>query len=93
MLAQGVELGAQDKNGNTALHSAVTGRGSEQVIKYLLNDAHADPEVRNAKGQTVFAAAEAKRGGEAMVSLLQSLGLGDPAAGAEQPPVATGGVR
>jgi uncharacterized protein len=93
LLGHGLDLGARDKNGNTALHAAVTGRGSEQIIKYLVNDAHADPSIRNAKGQTVFGAAQAKRGGEAMVSLLQSLGLGDPSASAEQVPFPTGGVR
>lgn len=93
LMERGLDIGAQDMNGDTALHAAVTGRGSKQIIEYLLNDAHADPSIRNAKGQTVFAAAEAKRGGEAMVSLLQSLGLGDAAASGEPAPVATGGVR
>jgi ankyrin repeat protein len=93
LLQHGLDLGAQDQNGNTALHAAVTGRGSEQIIKYLVNDAHADPSIRNAKGQTVFAAAQAKRGGETMVSLLQSLGLGDTTTSGEQAQVASGGVR
>jgi uncharacterized protein len=93
LMERGLDIGAQDMNGDTALHAAVAGRGSEQIIKYLLNDAHADPSIRNAKGLTVFGAAQAKRGGEAMVSLLQSLGLGSPAAPGEPAPVATGGVR
>jgi uncharacterized protein len=74
---QGLSLAAQDKDGNTALHAAITGRAAEPIIKYLVADAQADTMVRNAKGQTPFEAAQAKRGGaEAVVAILQSLGLG-----------------
>jgi ankyrin repeat protein len=91
LMEHGLEVATQDDKGNTALHAAVTGRGSEQIIKYLVNDVHADPSIRNAKGQNVFGAAVAKRGGETMVSLLQSLGLGESVPAGQPPaPVATG---
>jgi ankyrin repeat protein len=73
----GLDLNAQDKDGNTALHAAIGGRASEPIIAYLLNDAKADTTVRNAKGQTPYEFAQAKRGGaEAAVAMLQKLGLG-----------------
>ena len=76
---QGLSLGAQDKDGNTALHAAIGGRGSEAIITYLVNEAHADPSIRNAKDQNVLEFAKAKRGGEALVALLESLGVDDSA--------------
>ncbi|HVJ30001.1 MAG TPA: ankyrin repeat domain-containing protein, partial [Gammaproteobacteria bacterium] len=66
-----------DKDGNTALHVAVAGRASEAIITYLVKDAKADPSIRNAKGQTVLALAQAKRDGQATVALLESLGVTD----------------
>jgi ankyrin repeat protein len=73
---QGLSLASQDKDGNTPLHAAISGRSSEAIIAYLVNDAKADTEIRNAKGQTAFEFAKAKRGGEAVVAVLESLGLG-----------------
>jgi ankyrin repeat protein len=78
LIEQGLDLNAQDKDGNTALHAAINGRASEAIIKYLVNDAKADLLVRNAKGQTALGAAMAKREGQAMVDLMQSLGATDP---------------
>ena len=75
LLAQGLSLRRQDEDGNTALHAAVGGRGSEAIITYLVNEAHADPSIRNAKDQNVLEFAKAKRGGEALVALLESLGV------------------
>jgi hypothetical protein len=63
------------------LHAAITGRASEAIIEYLVNDAKADTSIRNAKGQTAFDAAQAKRGGEAVVAVLQSLGVGAATSG------------
>jgi uncharacterized protein len=77
LLAQGLSLAAQDKDGNTALHAAVAGRGSEQIITYLVKEAEADPSIRNAKDQTVLGLAKAKRDGQALVALLESLGVTD----------------
>ena len=77
MLTQGLTLGDQDKDGNTALHLAVGGRASEAIITYLVNEAGADPSIRNAKDQTVLAFAKAKRDGAAVVALLESLDVTD----------------
>ena len=63
LLSLGLDLDAQDKDGDTALHAAIGGRGSEAIITYLVNEAHADPSIRNAKDQNVFEFAKAKRGG------------------------------
>jgi ankyrin repeat protein len=78
---QGLSLSAQDKDGNTALHAAIGGRGSEAIIAYLVSDAKADTSIRNAKGQAPLDAAKAKRGGEALVAVLQSLGVDSTASG------------
>jgi uncharacterized protein len=82
LLSLGLDLGAQDKDGNTALHAAIGGRASEAIITYLVKDARADLSIRNAKDQTPFEFAKAKRGGEAEVALLESLGVTDSAAAA-----------
>jgi hypothetical protein len=85
----GLDLNAQDKDGNTALHAAIGGRASEPIIAYLLNDAKADTTVRNAKGQTPYEFAQAKRGGaEAAVAMLEKLGLGPSGSAAATAPVA-----
>jgi ankyrin repeat protein len=81
LLTQGLALGDQDNDGNTALHAAVGGRASEPIITYLVKEAGADPAIRNAKDQTVLAFAKAKRDGAAVVALLESLGVTDSAAG------------
>jgi ankyrin repeat protein len=77
LLTQGLSLGDQDKDGNTALHLAVGGRASEPIITYLVKEAGADPAIRNAKDQTALALAKAKRDGQATVALLESLGVTD----------------
>src|SRR5690606_12017021 len=77
LMEHGLSLAHQDKDGNTPLHSAVTGRASEEIIKYLFNEAGADLTIRNAKGQTPFEAAKAKRDGQAVVAFLESIGVGD----------------
>ena len=82
---QGLSLASQDKDGNTPLHAAIGGRSSEAIIAYLVNDANADTEIRNAKGQTAFEFAKAKRGGEAVVAVLETLGLGPSGAAGAAP--------
>ena len=76
LLSLGLDLNGQDSDGNTALHAAIGGRASDAIITYLVKEARADLTVCNAKGQTPFEAAQAKRGGEAVVALLESLGVG-----------------
>jgi uncharacterized protein len=83
LMELGLDLRAQDSDGNTALNGAITGRGSEAIIRYLVNDAGADLSIRNAKGQTALGVAEAKRDGEALVTLLRSLGADGPGAAAQ----------
>jgi ankyrin repeat protein len=81
LMAHGLDLDAQDADGNTALHAAVTGRSSEAIIRFLVTEAGVDVALRNAKGQTALGAAEARlAGGEPMVALLKSLGVTDPGA-------------
>src|SRR4026209_2430065 len=75
LLTQGLALGDQDKDGNTALHLAVAGRAAEPIITHLAKGAGAAPSIRNVKDQTVLAAAKAKRDGAAVVALLESLGV------------------
>ena len=82
LISIGLDLNGQDLDGNTALHAAIGGRASEAIITYLVKDARADLTVPNAKGQTPFELARAKRGGEAVVALLESLGVHDSASGA-----------
>ncbi len=79
LIERGLDLNAQNEDGNTALHAAVTGRSSEAIIRFLINEAGADVTIRNAKGQTALGAAEARRsGGEPVAALLRSLGVTDP---------------
>ena len=75
----GLDVDMPDGDGNTALHAAIMGRGSDLIIRYLVDDAGADLAARNTKGQTPLAAAKAKRSGEALVALLESLGAEDAA--------------
>ena len=85
----GLDLNAQDKDGNTALHAAIGGRASEPIIAYLITDAMADTTVRNGKGQTPYEFAQAKRNGaEAAVAMLDKLGLGPSGSAATAAPAA-----
>jgi ankyrin repeat protein len=51
LLMLGLTVDAQDDAGNTALHSAVTGRGSVAIVGALL-ELGANPRAANAKGET-----------------------------------------
>jgi ankyrin repeat protein len=59
LIELGLELDATDDAGNTALHAAVTGRGSAAIIEALL-ELGADPTAANAKGETPLALAETR---------------------------------
>ncbi|HEX4682110.1 MAG TPA: ankyrin repeat domain-containing protein, partial [Gemmatimonadaceae bacterium] len=56
----GLDLNAANGNGDTALHVAVTGRGSPEIVRYLI-DHGANLEAKNKRGQTPLAAAMASR--------------------------------
>jgi ankyrin repeat protein len=56
----GLDLNAANDNGDTALHVAVTGRGSPEIVRFLI--AHgANLQTKNKRGQTPLAAAMASR--------------------------------
>jgi ankyrin repeat protein len=60
LLDLGVDLNAANDNGDTALHVAVTGRGSPEIVRFLI--AHgANLQAKNKRGQTPLAAAMASR--------------------------------
>ena len=59
LLDLGLEIGATDDAGNTALHAAVTGRGSAAIVAALLARG-ADPMATNGKGETPLALAETR---------------------------------
>ncbi len=50
-LASGIEIDAANAAGETALHAAVTGRGSTAIIRFLVEQG-ADLQARDAKGRT-----------------------------------------
>jgi len=56
----GIDINAANGNGDTALHVAVTGRGSPEIVHYLI-DHGANLEAKNKRGQTPLAAAMASR--------------------------------
>lgn len=78
LLELGIDADGTDDEGNTALHAAVAGRGSEQIIRFLVKNAHTDLSARNAAGRTPLGVAQAKRSGESLAALLASLGATDP---------------
>ncbi len=51
LLEHGVELNAAKENGDTALHVAVSGRGSEAIMRHLL-ERGADASIQNGRQQT-----------------------------------------
>jgi ankyrin repeat protein len=51
LLERGVDLNAQKENGDTALHVAVSGRGSEAIVRHLL-ERGSDPSILNGRDQT-----------------------------------------
>lgn len=78
LLEHGLDPNAQDKDGNTALHAAVTGRGSEEIVRFLAGEGGADLSIRNAREQTALDAADARRsGGEPLAAVLRSLGAAE----------------
>ena len=70
LLGLGFDIHGTSDNGDTALHAAISGRGSEAIISFLV--AHgANPEAKNKRGQTPLSLATTK-GNEAITNLLRA---------------------
>jgi ankyrin repeat protein len=69
LLGLGFDVQSTNENGDTALHAAVSGRGSEAVIAFLISRG-ANPEAKNKRGQTPLSLATAK-GNDAITNLLR----------------------
>jgi len=68
LLDLGLAVDATNAAGNTALHAAVTGRGSAMIIDALLARG-ADPNAANAKGETPLGLAETRTTPEVVAQL------------------------
>jgi ankyrin repeat protein len=60
LMAAGIDINASNDAGDTALHAAVTGRGSDVIVRALL-ELGADTAVKNKRGQTPLDAILASR--------------------------------
>jgi ankyrin repeat protein len=69
LLDLGFDIHATNDSGDTALHAAVSGRGSEAIIAFLVAQG-ANPEAKNKRGQTPQSLATAK-GNDAITQLLR----------------------
>ena len=69
LLGLGFDIHGTNDAGDTALHAAISGRGSEAIIAFLVAQG-ADPEAKNKRGQTPLSLAIAK-GNDATTSLLR----------------------
>jgi ankyrin repeat protein len=74
LMGLGFDIRGANDAGDTALHVAISGRGSEAIIKFLV-DQGADPEAKNKRGQTPLSLATTK-GNDAITSLLHKPELG-----------------
>jgi uncharacterized protein len=70
LLSLGLDLEATNQTGDTALHAAVAGRGSEAIVRFLL-ERGADPLAANGRQQTPLSIAEA-RGSNAIKALVRA---------------------
>ena len=70
LLGLGFDIHGTNDNGDTALHAAVSGRGSDAIIAFLVAQG-ADPERKNKRGQTPLSLA-ATKGNDAITSLLRN---------------------
>ena len=70
LLSLGLDLKATNQAGDTALHAAVGGRGSEAIVRFLL-ERGADPLAANGRQQTPLSIAEA-RGSDAVKALVRA---------------------
>jgi ankyrin repeat protein len=69
LLGLGFDINGTNDAGDTALHAAISGRGSEAIIAFLVAQG-ANPEAKNKRGQTPLSLATAK-GSDAITSLLR----------------------
>jgi ankyrin repeat protein len=69
LLSLGFDIHGTNEAGETALHAAVSGRGSEAVIAFLVAQG-ANPEAKNKRGQTPLSLATAK-GNDDITKLLR----------------------
>jgi ankyrin repeat protein len=70
LLSLGLDLAAANQAGDTALHAAVGGRGSEAIVRFLL-ERGADPNAANGRQQTPLSLAEA-RGSDGVKALVRA---------------------
>ena len=68
LLEMGFDIDATNDTGDTALHAAVNGRGSEAIIAFLVAKG-ASAEAKNKRGQTPMSLATTK-GNDAIINLL-----------------------
>jgi ankyrin repeat protein len=69
LLGLGFDIHGTNEAGDTALHAAISGRGSEAIIAFLVSQG-ANPESKNKRGQTPLALATTK--GDDIIRLLGS---------------------
>jgi len=69
LLGLGFDIHGTNETGDTALHAAVSGRGSEAIISFLVARG-ADPERKNKRGQTPLSLATTK-GNDTITNLLR----------------------
>jgi uncharacterized protein len=70
LLGLGFDIQGTNDTGDTALHAAVSGRGSESIIAFLISQG-ANPESKNKRGQTPLSVATTK-GNDAITRLLRA---------------------
>jgi len=69
LLGLGFDINGTNEAGETALHAAVSGRGSEAIIAFLVSQG-ADPEAKNKRGATPLSLATTK-GVDTITNLLK----------------------
>ncbi|HEX5000828.1 MAG TPA: ankyrin repeat domain-containing protein [Terriglobia bacterium] len=76
LLDLGFDIQSTNDTGDSPLHVAISGRGSEAIIKFLVSQG-ADIDAKNKRGQTPLALADSK-GNDAITSLLRPNSGTDP---------------
>jgi ankyrin repeat protein len=72
----GIDINATTNTGETALHAAITGRGSESIVRFLV-ESGADLQAKNKQGRTPLDVAVASRRerGEIVAYLKQKMNV------------------